>query len=333
MSDKNKACIEMQKLLSPYMDGQLEERDMALVRQHLEDCKECYEEYRQLLATRNLVKRGMTSQRPVPDISYSVRRRLLKRRMEGEVASSEQRKKPGFFPEIGRWLRRAMAGTPAIIHAALVISLAVFVIFGSQWFMTGSGSPQMALMEDFMSLPQKDSSRAAPETATENTKEQEEDAAFDSPEVAGAAIRSSQPSSLSVPSIRPGGHLVLYAHSFQATWQEIMRKAADRGSKTERVVLHAEEGKWKAELNLLVKPADLWPLTKKIVDMDTTLVDTMSWEKRPEEQISGDVWNRMEIELHAVPRAFFLWYGLRRWLPALAAVIVAGISYWALRSR
>ncbi len=69
-------CKEVQALLSPYMDGELEEAKIPLIQEHLNTCKECMELYQSWQTIEDLTKQTLIGTEPSEDYWNSFTYRL-----------------------------------------------------------------------------------------------------------------------------------------------------------------------------------------------------------------------------------------------------------------
>jgi hypothetical protein len=112
------SCLEIQELLSAYIDGELEEKQQILVSDHLKECKECQKVYDELLAISNLFS-DVAMEEPPDDLVANIMSEIEKVEKSQKVVKLERQKtRPSFG-----WQWRKIAAGLAIFFISLSVGI------------------------------------------------------------------------------------------------------------------------------------------------------------------------------------------------------------------
>jgi anti-sigma factor RsiW len=108
-------CEHIRSKLSPYLDGELEHEEAREIREHLEQCPACNEEFRMLSATWDALLADDDVE-PAPDYAKAFWQGL-----------AEQQRKPSTILRVLKW-------SPAM-------AASFFIAFFAGWISAGEGKP------------------------------------------------------------------------------------------------------------------------------------------------------------------------------------------------
>lgn len=114
-------CQDLEIYLSALLDGELEASKRLLVRNHLESCRACHQEYHLLKITKALIKQNI----PPEEAPAYLRNKVVQ--MIGEEGTKKTRQWQ--WPWISAWLLQPRTLIPAVAGLILVISFVVYLNF------------------------------------------------------------------------------------------------------------------------------------------------------------------------------------------------------------
>ena len=154
-------CEEIKRKLSAFLDNELKEEDMRLIRDHLKECKMCAEELQAINSVWNFVEKAEGLE-PSP---------YFWTRLSARIAQQEKEK-------TFRWnfLRRLISNPiPVAAAAALVLGLLLGNFVGRMLYPNGSytnGTAEVLALNTFDDLPSGSLADAYYSILTENGGEQ-----------------------------------------------------------------------------------------------------------------------------------------------------------------